>query len=65
MRVCQVMVVRPRCSGVHSPVTVVPTGAEPKKLVFDSMVTVRSGGGALITVATAPSVSAKAMMAPP
>ena len=59
------MVRRPRWIGVVSPVTVVPTGAGPTKLVLLSMVVVPLPSGRLSTVAAAPSVSAKAITAPP
>ena len=41
IRVCQTMVVRPRCSGVHSARKVSPSGTAAKKLVLLSMVAVR------------------------
>ena len=40
MRVCQTMVVRPRCSGVHSARAVSPTEMPRKKLVLLSIVAV-------------------------
>ena len=45
IRVCQTMVVRPRCSGVHSARAVSPTGMAAKKLVLLSMVAVRAPFG--------------------
>jgi hypothetical protein len=45
MRVCHTMVVRPRCSGVHSARAVSPTGIAEKKLVLLSMVAVRAPSG--------------------
>ena len=59
------MVRRPRWIGVVSPTTVVPTGAGPTKFVLLSIVVVPLPSGRLSTVAAAPSVSAKAMTAPP
>src|SRR5262249_33399016 len=59
--VCQTIVVRPRCSATDSPTTVVFTFAPPMNLVLESVVVVRLPCGRLITVPTAPSVSAKAM----
>ena len=38
IRVCQIMVRLPRCTGVDSPITRVPTGAGATKLVLLSMV---------------------------
>src|SRR4029079_19392839 len=63
--VWQTTVVRPRCSGTDSPVTRDPSGAPPMKFVFDSIVVVREPCGMLRIAAIAPSVSAKAMIAPP
>ena len=37
MRVCQTMVVRPRCSGVHSAFATSPIGTAAKKLVLLSI----------------------------
>src|SRR5512135_1614471 len=65
MVVWQTTVVRPLCTGTDSPTTRVPRGAPPMKLVFDSIVVVRAPCGMLRIAATAPSVSANAMMAPP
>ena len=44
---------------------VAPAGPGPKKFVFDSNVVVPAPSGRLSTVPTAPTVSAKAMTAPP
>ena len=44
IRVCHTMVVRPRCSGVHSARAVSPCGMAAKKLVLLSIVVVRAGG---------------------
>src|SRR6202451_2311082 len=65
MRVCQTMVVRPRCSGVHSARAVSPIGIGAKKLVLLSMVAVRPPSGRLAKVAVPPRLSASAMIAPP
>src|SRR4051794_18045946 len=65
MRVCHTMVRRPRCSGVASAVTRVPTGAEAMKFVLLSIVVVPAPSGRLRNVPTPPSVSANAMIAPP
>src|SRR5260221_8312968 len=65
MLVWQTTVVRPLCTGTASPTTRVPSGAPRMKLVFDSMVVVRAPCGMLRIAATAPSVSANAMIAPP
>ena len=43
----------------------VPSGAARRKLVFDSIVVVRVSFGRFAIVPKAPSVSAKAMIAPP
>src|SRR5262249_31002999 len=51
--------------GVHSATTVVSTGAGATKLVLLSMVVVDAPSGRLITVAIAPRVSARAIIAPP
>ena len=48
-----------------SPITVVPSGAGPTKFVLLSIVVVPLPSGRLSTVAAAPSVSAKAITAPP
>ena len=61
MVVCQTWVVLPRCRGVASAVMRVPTGAGPRKLVFDSMVVVRVSSAKFMTVPSAPTVSANAM----
>src|SRR5258707_1786708 len=65
MRVCQTIVRRPRCTGIASPVTRVPSGAAGMKLVLLSIVVVPAPSGRLRIVPVAPSVSAKAMIAPP
>ncbi len=65
IRVCQTMVRRPRCRGVASPTIRAPTGAAPIKLVLLSIVAVALSSLRFASVPSAPSVSAKAMMAPP
>src|SRR5580700_12180000 len=62
IRVCQTIVRRPRCSGVASAVTRVPTGAAAMKLVLLSIVVVPAPSGRFSIVPTPPSVSANAMI---
>ena len=59
------MVRRPRWIGVVSPTTVVPSGAGPTKLVLLLDRGRALALGRFSTVAAAPSVSAKAITAPP
>ena len=66
MRVCQTLVRPPLWIGVAVPVTVVPSFAAPRKLVLLSIVVVPLASfGMERTVPSAPSASAKAMIAPP
>src|SRR6201999_2238059 len=66
VRVVQTWVRRPRWTGVAVAVTVVPSPAAAMKLVLLSSVVVPLAlSGKLITVAAAPTESAKAMTAPP
>jgi len=64
-RVSQTCVRRPRCSGTLSAINRLPTGAAAKKLVLLSTVVVDWPSRRLSTVPSAPTVSAKAMIAPP
>src|ERR1700735_1185002 len=65
MRVCQTIVRRPRWIATHSALTVVPTAAGARKLVFDSSVVVDAPARRLSDVAQPPRVSARAIIAPP
>src|SRR5262245_44564480 len=65
MRVCQTVVVRPRCSGVHSACATSPTAIAAKKLVLLSSVAVEAPGGRFATAAVPPRLSASAISAPP
>src|SRR5581483_9520088 len=65
-RVVQTWVRRPRCTGVAVAMIVVPSFAPPMKLVLLSSVVVPlASSGKLMTVAAAPTESAKAITAPP
>src|SRR5205814_8848750 len=63
--VCHTMVLRPLCRAEHSARAVSPSGIAAKKLVLLSIVVVVSPSFKFVTVATAPIVSANAMVAPP
>jgi hypothetical protein len=64
-RVCHTIVRLPRWTDVHSPRTVSPARPAARKFVFDSIVVVPWPATRCCAVAKAPSVSAKAMSAPP
>src|SRR5262245_44454810 len=65
MRVSSTMVVRPRCSGMQTACAVSPFGTPAKKLVLLSMVAVLPPSGRLILAVIPPSISPKAITAPP
>src|SRR5215470_1583530 len=65
MRVSSTMVVRPRCSGMQTACAVSPFGTPAKKLVLLSMVAVRPPPGRLTPAVIPPSISPKAITAPP
>src|SRR3954464_3429924 len=64
--VCQTVVVRPRCSGVHSALATSPSGMPAQKLVLLSIVAGEPPlGGRFAVAAVPPRLSAKAITAPP
>ena len=63
--VCHTIVDRPRCSAMQSPVMRVPALAAAMNFVLESVVVVRWPSPRFAAVPIAPSVSAKAMIAPP
>src|SRR5215813_4163245 len=65
MRVSSTMVVRPRCSGMQTACAVSPSGTPARKLVLLSMVAVRPPSGRLTLAVIPPSISPKAITAPP
>src|SRR5215468_8309483 len=65
MRVSSTMVVRTRCSGMQTACAVSPFGTAAKKFVLLSMVAVLPPSGRLTLAVIPPSISPKAITAPP